>query len=102
MAVNFTRTVQTTDSATGRVTSSPTTIPGSAIQTRGNPKRYEALQLRETEAPTLLWTPAVYGQQPDPAPGDLVEWRSRTWTVKDVDAVAPDGVLIVARIIIVR
>ena len=102
MAVTFEKRTRTVDPATDRITEQLTYKPGAAIQTRGDPKRYELLQLRETEAPTLLWVPESYGVTLDPEPGDTVEWNRQTWVVRDVARVAPDGVTILCKVIVAR
>jgi len=106
MATTFTRTSPgtydpTTDTWTSPVTS---TIDGSAIQVRGNPQRYAALGLILATMPTLLFTPVAYGLRAFTTefvlPGDTVVWNGVTYTAKDIDPVAPDGLVIVARIIV--
>ena len=80
---------------------SVTTVTGSAIQVRGDPRRYAALGLVLTTMPTLFFAPTTYGQCPEP--GDSVLWplvNGKTYTVKDVDPIAPDGVVIAARIVV--
>jgi hypothetical protein len=102
----FTRTDPGTyDPETGLHTSPTTsTITGSAIMVRGKPQRYEALGLNLTTMPTLLFTPDDYQLSAFSTdfvrPGDTVSWRSVTYTVKDVEPIAPDGVVIMARIIV--
>jgi len=100
MSVVFTRTVPGTyDPATDTFTSpTETTVTGSAIQVRGDPETYRALSLIQSEAPTLFWTPATYGEAPEP--GDTVVWASKTYTVRDVAKIQPDGVCIAARVIV--
>lgn len=101
--ITFTRTTQTPDPATGIPTPAQTTITGSAIQVRGRPQRYMALGLNLTTMPTLVFTPTTYGEVPEP--GDVVTWpatNGKVYSVKDVDPIAPDGVVIVARVVIGR
>lgn len=98
----FTRTTQTEDETTGLVTATTTTITGNAIRVRGSPETYRALGLIDSEAPTLLFTPDLYDSANRPAPGDTVVWESLTWTVRDVNPVAPDGITIIARVVITR
>ena len=102
MSTTVTRNVPGTyDAATDSWTSpSVTTIGGSAIQVRGDPDTYRALNLIQSEAPTLFWTPDTYGDRP--LPGDTVEWASTVYTIRDVAPIQPDGVLIAARLIVVR
>ena len=99
----FTRTSHTTDPETGLHTTSTSTIAGSAIQVRGDPQRYAALGLKLDTMPTLFFTPTTYGDEP--LPGDTVTWPVQNgdlYTVRDVSPIAPDGVLIAARIVIGR
>ena len=102
MSLTFTRSTRTYTATTDVATVAETTITGSAIQVRGDPRRYQALGLVLTDMPTLFFSPTTYGDAPEP--GDTVTWPTggHTWTVKDVDPIAPDGVLIAARIVIGR
>lgn len=104
--VTFTRSVPgtydpATDTWTGGSTS---TITGSAIQVRGDPQKYLALELIMSTNPTLLFTPTVYPLRANTAEfvqaGDTVVWTGVTFTVKDVDPVAPDGFVVIARIVV--
>jgi hypothetical protein len=105
-AVVFTRTVNVEDTATGLVTPSVSTIAGSAIRVKGNPDKYQALGLVQSQAPSLFFTPNNYGDCP--GPGDTVLWRDpvtqqlATYAVKDVDPIAPDGFVIAARVVIAK
>jgi hypothetical protein len=106
MSVTFTRTDPGTyDPETG-IHTSPTssTITGSAIQVRGDAQRYAAQELNLSTMPTLLFTPYDYDLSAFSSafvrPGDTVVWRTVTYTVKDVEPIAPDGVVILARIIV--
>jgi len=98
MAVTFTRTTRSYSGTTDTPTTQTTTLPGTAIRVRGDPHRYSALGLVESKAPTLLWIPTTYGDTPEP--GDEVVWRSETYTARDVEVVAPDGVTIAAKVIV--
>ena len=100
----FTRTTLTYDETLDASTSTTTTVTGSAIQVRGKPETYRALSLIESQNPTLLFTPTDYDLHAGSAefvkPGDTVTWASQVYTVKDVAPVAPDGVVIIARIVV--
>lgn len=101
MAITLTRRTNTLDEATGLVTPTESTITGSAIQVRGDPKRYEAVGLVLQTMPTLFFTPTTYGDTP--GVGDQVTWpvtNGSVYTVRDVDVIAPDGVTIAARLVI--
>jgi len=103
-AVTFTRVTQTEDASTGLITTASTTIGGNAVIVRGRPDRYQALGLAIDRMPTLLFTPTSYNllayTDDFVQPGDTVSFNGQTMTVKDVDPVAPDGVVIIARIIV--
>lgn len=96
----FTRTTQTIDPTTGLLgTPVVTTITGSAIRVRGRAETYQKLGLIDSQAPTLFFTPTNYGDTP--APGDTVVWGGVTFTAQDVNPIAPDGVTIAARVVVV-
>lgn len=82
--------------------SSPTsvTVPGAAIQVEGQPDTYERLGLVQSSAPTLFFVPTTLGDLP--LPGYAVTWAGSSCTVRDVDAIAPDGVAIAATIVVQR
>lgn len=102
----FLRRSQLFDESTGLSTETITTCDGSAVRVRGTPATYAALGLSERQAPTLLFTPDAYPLRADSdefvRPGDEVEWVGATYVVRDVDPVAPDGFVIVARIVVQR
>jgi hypothetical protein len=104
--ITFTRTTPGTHDPTTGAWSDPTvtTITGSAIQVRGDPRRYQALELVLSTMPTLLFGPTDYGLRAGTAefvqPGDTTVWGTKIYTVRDVDPIAPDGVVIAARIVI--
>ena len=101
----FTRTALTIDPATEVATETVTTVAGNAIQVRGNPQRYKELGLVLSTAPTLFFAPSDYNLAAFSTdfvqPGDTVVWQSKTYVVKEVDPIAPDGVIIAAARIIV-
>lgn len=96
--VTFTHTVQTYNPVTDATTPTVTTIAGNAIQVRGRPDRYKALNLVLTLQPTLFWCPTVYGDTPNV--GDATTWAGKDYTVLDIDPIAPDGVTIAVRVIL--
>jgi len=102
--IAFTRRTSTSDASSGAVTLVTSTVTGSAMQVRGNPQRYRDLGLTLSTMPTLLFTPTSYNLRAFTdefvMPGDTVDWCGVTYTVKDVDPVAPDGVVILARIVV--
>lgn len=101
-AVTFTfRNPGTYDEATGLFTSAGTSsVAGYAVRVRGNPKTYDRLSLKQSEAPTLLFTPNTYGALPQM--DHVVTWNSIVYTVRDVEPVAPDGSAILAKIVVAR
>lgn len=75
-------------------------VSGHAIRTRGNPIRYQALNLVQSESPTLLFAPTTYGQQP--ALGSTVTWDSVSYSARDVEPLEPNGTAILSRVIVSR
>ena len=86
------------DAEADTYTTTVSTLTGLCTQTPGRPKRYAELGLVESDAPTLFFVPDTYGDVPEP--GDFVEWVNENYTVRDVEPVAPDGVVICARLIV--
>lgn len=83
-----------------------TTVEGAAMFVAGDPTVYESLKLIESSAPTLLVAMATYGQV-IPLRADVWYFTSGAWVstgyvVKSVAQVAPDGVMIVARVVVGR
>jgi hypothetical protein len=102
-AVTFTQTIPGTyDAATDTWSAASTvTVTGYAIRdTGGDPRRYAALSLVQSEAPRLLFGSDTAGSLP--APLSTVVWGGITYTVRDIEPVAPDGTAIVAYIIVSR
>lgn len=77
-----------------------TTVTGAAIRVTGNPLRYQALGLTQTEAPTLLFAPTTYGSLP--VLGASVVFGGVTYTVRDVEPLALDGTALLANIVVSR
>ncbi len=100
MATTFTRKTQTYNPENGVMTTTESTVAGAAFRVRSDPERFVALGLNITENPTLFFTPTDYGGTPQP--GDEVTWPANgtVYHVKDVDPIAPDGVVIAARVVI--
>lgn len=101
----FTRRTRTFD-ASDRPTETITTIDGEAIFVRGKPLTYQRLGLVESAAPTILFSPTLYtlhAWTPEfVLPGDTIVVDGVTLTAKDVAPVAPDGVVILARIVVTK
>lgn len=91
--------VQTTsyNPVTNVSTEQTLTVGGHAIAVSGDPLRYEALHLVQSDAITLLFAPTTFGQLPPL--GSSVPFGGSTWIVRDVEPTAPDGTAIAARII---
>lgn len=91
----------TLNEATGLHSSaSTTTVSGKAIQTRGNPKTYDRLSLKQSEAPSLFWVPDTMGELP--LPNYSITWGGRALKARDIDPIAPNGTAIAARIVVSR
>lgn len=102
MAITFTRKTQTYNAETGVMTTASGTVVGSGMKVKSDVQRFTALELSLTETITLFFTPETYGELPEP--GDEVIWPAggTLYRVKDVDTIAPDGVVIAARVAIGR
>ena len=102
MATTFTRRTNTTNPEDGSHTVAESTVTGSAMRVKGDPHTYTALGLSLTENPTLFFVPDTYGDVPEP--GDEVTWPTSgtVYHVADVNPIAPDGVVIAARVVIGR
>ena len=99
MAITFTRVTRSYDPTTDTSVDTTTTIQGSTLQeVRGDQKRYKALGLVETAVRTLFFVPVAYGEVP--RPGDSVTWANKGYTVRDVVEIAPDGVVLAARVVV--
>lgn len=107
MSVTVTRARPGTHDATTATWTSPTstTLAGTAfLKAHGNPQRYAALGLNVQTMPTLVFVPDDYELAAYSTsfilPGDTLVWQSVTYTVRDVDPVAPDGIVILAYLIV--
>ena len=76
------------------------TVTGAAIRVSGNPLRYSQLGLVQSESPTLLCAPTTFGSLP--TLGATVTWGGTTYTVRDVEPLAPDGTAILFRAVVAR
>jgi len=100
VAVAFTYTTPgiyspTTDTYTGAAT---ITVAGYAVRVEGEPQKYRALDLVESQAPTLLFAPTTTGTLPEQ--GYKVTWSGKEYVVRDVDPVSPDTTNIIARVVV--
>ena len=102
MAITFTRSTKAETRSTGVITVTDTDIPGVAVRVQGEAIHYRELGLVESEAPTLLWAPEVYGQTLNPEPGDLVTWGSEEFRVARAFPLDPDGLGWIEAKVIVR
>lgn len=67
----------------------PVTTTGSAIQVKDDPMRFSALGLQIADPITLLV--AAAGLTLVPSPNIAMTWRGVIYTVKNVEALAPNG-----------
>lgn len=95
--VTFTLSTSTYDAATDTTTVTESTAAGQAVRLPGDRKRYEALNLRETDAITLLVGLSTYGA--NVALGARFTFGGQTWTVRAVDPLQPDGTTIVQTVV---
>ena len=96
--VTFTRVAKSYDPATDTSIDTTITVSGSAMQVGPDYRRYKALNLVVETMPTLLFCPTYYGACP--VVGDTTTWATKKYTVRDVAQIAPDGVVIAARIVL--
>lgn len=99
-ALTFTKSTRTLDDETGEASVSTATVAGQAVRVPGDPKRYGDLGLLESQAPTLLFVPTTLGEEPEL--GATCAWGGETFTVADVEPLAPDGSTILARVVVKR
>lgn len=102
LPVVFSMTVEGAYDRTTDTTSAPvtTTYPGRAMQIEGDPDLYKALELIESDNPTLLFAPNTPGQIP-PLQAS-VSWGGANATVKNITPLAMKGVATAARIVVSR
>lgn len=103
----FLRTTRTEDPDTGQTVPSTSSVSGYAIRVKGDPLRFQALGIVERDVVVLLFAASTFGDEV--RPGDTVRWpdtglpgSGKAYTVRDVDAVAPDGPSIIARVTVAR
>ena len=89
------------DPLTGQSTDTVTTIEGWALRDAGNPKRYEALGLTESAAPTVIFVPTTFGDT-EPGLDDTLTWAGEAYQIRDVLPLAPDGNAILYWLVIQR
>lgn len=104
VAVTFSETVpgSSYSESTETWSGSPatTSIAGYAVRGSGDPVLYEKLGLIESESPTLSFTPNTFGQVP--SPGMTVTFGGVEYRARNVKPFAPAGVVVSARIVMVR
>ena len=98
--VTFTRTTKTVDETTLLTSTSKTSIEGVAVRGEGDPDRYRALSLIESQAPSLWFVSDNAGELP--SVGDEVVWAGVPYTVRDVDPVSPGGTGFGATVVVER
>lgn len=101
-AVTFVSTVEAYDETLGRTTTgASTSVSGGLLRKKGNPLVYAAMDLLQLENITGLWCSSTYGERPKL--GSTVQLDAgKPFTLKSLDAVAPDGKDIVANVIVSR
>lgn len=99
--VTFTRTVSGAHEPETETFGAPTetTISGYALRARGDKDTYIRLGLVYAKHPTLVFAPSEDDEGELPESGDTVVWAGKTYTVKEVGPVAPDGTAIMARVV---
>lgn len=98
--VTFTLTGQGTyNPATDATTSAPDVIiTGAAFQDEGDLDRYQVLGLIASRARRLFFVPDTLDQVPPL--GSIVAWGGASFSVKDVDPLAPTGQAIAATVVV--
>lgn len=76
------------------------TVIGFATRVPGDPVRYQALGLVESEAPTLQFTPDTAGERP--ALNSSCSFGGATFVVRDVQPWSPAGSDVSSRVIVSR
>jgi hypothetical protein len=76
------------------------TVTGHAMQIEGDPDLYTALELIESDNPTLLFRPDTVGVLP--VLGASVVWGGEPLTVKNIKPLAMAGTPTAARIVVSR
>ena len=101
-AVEFVHTAAGTHDPATETHGAPvvTKVKGQAMRVAGDPERYKALELIESESPTLLFTPKTRGELP--AMDSVVEWGDVGFSVKDIEPLALNGTATAARIVVSR
>jgi hypothetical protein len=74
---------------------STVSVTGAAIRTKGKTRNTDGSLVKAVSV-TLLFAPDTYGERPDL--NATVTWEGDTYTVVDVDPVAPDGTDILSRV----
>jgi hypothetical protein len=98
-AIVFTRSTATISESTG-LSGAPTatTIAGSAVQAKEDPKRYERLSLQLGGKRTLIFTPSTFNEEVKA--GDTATWGTVDVTVEGAEHIAPAGEIIASYVIV--
>lgn len=101
----FSREVPNMSPSTGQAAPTVTTISGDGVIVSSDPRQYAGMDLTESIPLTILFTPDDYPllaiTDEFVKEGDTTIINGRTLTVKRVFVTAPDGFVIVARILVV-
>lgn len=102
--ITFTRTVPNVSPSGQAGTPTVTTIPGEGVIVGGIASQYEGLGLDESMSPTVLFTPTGYPQRAftddTVKRGDTCVINSKVFTAQKVFVTAPDGFVVIARVIV--
>lgn len=104
--ITFTRVTQAYDPATGGVTPTTRTFNGEGIMKRADPTKFKPGTLIPESAAMLVFECEAYGYKaysPDfVQEGDTTDILGTTWFASQVNPVAPDGLVILAYILVVK
>lgn len=98
--VTFTKTSKTETESTGALSSTSTTVAGTASEEKADPRRYERLALVGYQARTLIFVPDTAGEVP--GLGSTCTWGGEKFTVRDPQPIAPNGTAIASSVVISR
>lgn len=101
-AVTFTRTVPGTRNRTAGTFGAPTTttVKGYGLRAQGDAQTYRALEVKETEAITLDFTPKTAGECPEQ--DFSFSWAGATYKAVSVQKIDQNGTVTGATIVGVR
>ena len=106
-ALVISRTIRGAEASDGTFgADTDTSLNVAAMAKRNDPTRMRDLGLSHANAITLLTAPSTDGVAAMTSawvmPGDTLPWNNETYTVRDVQCVAPDGTVIVSTLVAER